>query len=304
MTLRTIRTLKDFVSVPEDELRACLHAFRVAIERTKAVSTIPGSNGISIDGVQFNEFVWDPRNFEKVPTVAVHKTTLIEDLPLRPSTKRHLLEVNIYCIEDLSEISESELLVMRDIGRTTIEHLRELLKNTGMAFKPNPNQIGAIYERSRVSRKIAIEDRARNITDASHISELGLTPGVLRRAMQRGYLTVELLRGLSVRGYAIELGRSSAKEIINTLKMLGRPICGNPTPLDMWKHGLLEKKELDEDFSEKTPIANLAPWIGWSVAEKLERHGAATVGDAVTLARAGNLAKVNGVGAASAKKIT
>lgn len=298
-----IRTLKDFVAVPADELYACLRAFRASIERIKAASTIAVSNGVSTDCIQFDEFIWESRCSKKDSTVAVHKTTPVEELPLRPSTKRQLQAKNIYCLEDLSEISVHELWRMPDVGRTTIEDLREILYGIGMTFKPNPNPMGALYEQSKVARKIKIEQRAQSLTDASHISDLGLAQATLWRAMKHGHETVGSLRGLSVQEYAIKFGRSQAKEIINLLKMLGRPIHGMPTPLDLWRHGLLKKNEISEKYGEDSPIANLAPWIGWNVTAALERHGAATIGDAVSLVRAGNLTKVKGIGASSAQKI-
>jgi len=64
--------------------------------------------------------------------------TPIDEISVRASARDALKELSIFCIEDLSAISEQELLKEVAIGPKTLGRLREVLSRVGLDFLPNP----------------------------------------------------------------------------------------------------------------------------------------------------------------------
>lgn len=297
---REIRTLSDFLDVPEEELHRCLRAFRQAVQQAKADRTNAVREGKPAKAIKFDTFVWKPQDNEIKDVGNLQGTTPIEELPLRPVNRHRLRELSIYCLEDLSEVSESELRRMPDMGATMVARLRELLRAIGMDFKANPNPVAAMYERNRLNRKLAIEERASSITDDSHLSDVGFSPATIKRALKRGHESVGELRALSLRTLCIEFGKAQVHEILETLKQVGRPLHSAPTQMDLWQHGLLKGEEMPFGADANSGLDNLAPWIGQAAVTSFKREGMATVADLVARVEAGGLRKIKGVGARTA----
>ncbi len=299
---REIRTLSDFLDIPEEELHRCLRAFRQAVQQAKADRADAVRLGKPAKAIKFDTFVWEPQDREAQDVGTLQGTTPIEELPLRPVTRHRLRELSIYCLEDLSEVSENELKCMPDVGATMVAKLRELLNAIGMDFKPNPNPVSAMYERNRLNRKLSFEERARSITDDSHLTDVGFSPATLKRAVKRGYETVGGLRALTLRTLCIEFGKAQVKEILDTLKQVGRPLHPEPTQIDLWRHGLLKSQEMQFSADANSALDDLVPWIGKSAVTCFKQTGIGTVGDLAARAEAGGLRKIMGVGARTADR--
>lgn len=295
-----IRTLSDFVDIPEGDLPSCLSAFRKAILQAKADRAAAARDGKPSQSVKLEAFVWAPQDREVKDVGNLQGTTSIEELPLRPVTRHRLRELSIYCLEDLSEVSESELRRMPDMGATMVARLRELLNAIGMDFKPNPNPVAAMYDRNRLNRKLSFEERARTLINDSHLSDVGFSPPTIKRALIRNYETVGELRALTLRTLCIEFGKAQVKEILETLKLVGLPLQPEPTKLDLWRHGLLKSQEMQFSADANSALDDLAPWIGHAAVTYFKREGLETVGKLVARAEEGGLRKIKGVGARTA----
>ncbi len=61
---REIRTLSDFLDVPEEELHRCLRAFRQAVQQAKADRTNAVREGKPAKAIKFDTFTWKPQDHE------------------------------------------------------------------------------------------------------------------------------------------------------------------------------------------------------------------------------------------------
>lgn len=146
---RTIRSVDDLAQLPDEELLACLGALRSAIQEAKrqhAAATrarpAPGPAAFS-----FFSFDWRPRGSQRLDMPAhLGPETLIDEVPVRASARDALKNLSIFCIEDLSAISEQELLHEEAIGSKTVGRLREILTRVGMDFLPDPDAALAMPE--------------------------------------------------------------------------------------------------------------------------------------------------------------
>ena len=79
---------------------------------------------------------------------------------MRAKARGALFELNIFCVEDLSAISEQELMMTDAIGAKTVNRLREVLACVGLDFLPDPSDEVAAFEGSRaVSMTPAAQQR-------------------------------------------------------------------------------------------------------------------------------------------------
>jgi len=293
---REIRSLNDFLDVPEEELQSCLAGLKAAIHRIKANQAALLRDGHPEERIRFDVFAWEPVGKRRLETGSMQGATPIKALALKPRVRHVLSLLNIYYLEDLSEISESELIREPSVGQTTVARLREALHAIGMDFKPNPNPVGAMYDKNRALRKIPVEMRAHSLTDASHISELGLRSAILSRALDRDVITVGDLRAHSLRSLCMLFGQSQVKEILAVLDRAGKPLTTRPNQLELWRHGLLTADEVHVETARTGAVLNLAPWIGWACAKMLEEREVKTVGDLLNALKRGDLGKLKGVG--------
>ena len=61
--------------------------------------------------------------------------TPIIDLPLHYTVKQQLHTMNVYCLEDFSEVTEQEFRELPQVGSIAVEKIRFLLANLDMTFK-------------------------------------------------------------------------------------------------------------------------------------------------------------------------
>jgi DNA-directed RNA polymerase alpha subunit len=88
--------------------------------------------------LSFPAFDWCPRGRRRAELPArVDPSTPIDEIPMRTGARAALNSLGIFYLEDLSAISERELLVKESIGRHTAELLREVLLRVGLDFLPN-----------------------------------------------------------------------------------------------------------------------------------------------------------------------
>jgi hypothetical protein len=178
MSHRTIQSVDDLAQLPDAELLACVGALRAAIveaKRRHAMAlrerAIPMGSPFA-----FPTFEWRPKGPQRLdlPT-QLRPDTPIDEIPVRASARGVLRELRIFCIEDLSAISEQELLQEDAIGAKTLCRLREILTRVGLDFLPNPNIGPRAQERSKAVPALRSEDRApapRGLADSAPVSSL------------------------------------------------------------------------------------------------------------------------------------
>ena len=62
-------------------------------------------------------------------------STPVEDLPLADTVKHQLRTMNVYCLEDFSELGENEFMAIPHVGSIEFEKISFLLANLDMTFK-------------------------------------------------------------------------------------------------------------------------------------------------------------------------
>ncbi|MDM0002311.1 hypothetical protein QTI24_27155 [Variovorax sp. J22P240] len=149
----TIRSVGDLAQLPDDELLACLGRLRAAIHEAKRKhaaarreARIPADKAF-----EFHTFEWRPKGPQRLAAPSkLSPQTPIEEIPVRASAREALSELNIFCVDDLSAISEQELMMKQAIGAKTLNRLREVLACVGLDFLPNPtDQLTACAGRRR-----------------------------------------------------------------------------------------------------------------------------------------------------------
>ena len=135
-----IRSVDDLAQLPDDELLPCLGALRSAIHEAKRRHAAAlRDQQIPQDSVfAFTTFNWRPRGAQRLNLpIQLKPETPIDEISVRASARDALKELSIFCIEDLSAISEQELLKEDAIGPKTLGRLREVLTRVGLDFLPN-----------------------------------------------------------------------------------------------------------------------------------------------------------------------
>ncbi|SCK22474.1 Bacterial RNA polymerase, alpha chain C terminal domain [Variovorax sp. HW608] len=213
----------------------------------------------------FSTFSWRPKRAQRLDGLSrLTPETLIDELPLRPIVRHALKELKIFCIEDLSAISEGELLNEQAIGRSTINRLQDVLARVGLEFSPNPDSRQRALEESKAVLALSPEARTsalRRVKDSATPSSLGLKPSTLTCALDQGYQTVGTLRKLSLAKLCEVFGRREAREIYQALMLTDRPFAASAPALELWRHGLVEGNGLVEHTASHAPFEELPPWL-------------------------------------------
>jgi len=305
---RTIRTIDDLAQLPDEELLSCLGALRAAIVEAKRQHAVAlREHLIPVDSpFAFPTFNWRPKGPQRLDTpVLLKPDTPIDEISVRASAREALRELSIFCIEDLSAISEQELLQEEAIGAKTVGRLREILARVGLDFLPNPNSEERAREQSKAVLALPYEARAlalRNLEDSAPVSALGLRSSTLNRALANSHETVGELRRLSLAQLCEAYGKREAREVYDLLMLTDRPFTGSAAPIELWRHGLVATKELSIPTAPETPIAELRPWLGTSV-DSLNACGIHTLGALRAAASRGDVASFRGIGRVTAERV-
>ncbi|MBB3182250.1 hypothetical protein [Variovorax sp. Sphag1AA] len=256
-------------------------ALRTAVMEARRVHAISQQEGVvsSATPFAFHSFNWRPKTANRLDTPLLSPETPIEELPLRKSVHEAFKALNIYCIEDLSAISEGELLAEVSIGRKTTNRLREILAGLGMEFSPNPDHRQRALDQSKAIQALSYEARAvalRDLKDSSPTASLGLRPATLIRALDLGHESVGALRRLRLVTICEAFGKRETREIYEALMLTDRPFAASAKPVELWRHGLADTDELVAPTAAHTPIEELRPWLGTSV-DALQARGIYTL---------------------------
>ena len=137
---RRIESVQDLAQLPPEELLPCLRALRGAIGEARRKRAEDRREGrVAADApLSFPAFDWYPRGSRRVSLPArIDPSTPIDEIPIRSGARAALKSLGIFYLEDLSAITERELLVKESIGRHTAGLLREVLLRVGLDFLPN-----------------------------------------------------------------------------------------------------------------------------------------------------------------------
>jgi len=298
---KTIRTVADLAALTDEDLQRCLSALRAAIRERRNVHSdmlaqgrLPASTPL-----RFDEFVWKPSERPRADrTLQVQRTTPIVDLPIRRRAVHRLVELHVLALEDLSAISERELLAVPDLGRTTIARLREYLGTVGLDFGEHPDPQTAEYVRNQMLRRLPTEQRTsvrHGLPDEAPITRLGLRGPTMERAKRRNWHTVGDLRLASLRALSVGFGRQELREVVHALNETGAGLRSNPSRLELWHVGVVDLVDLERPRGDETSVMELRPWLG-AVVESLHRAGVQTLGELRNVAATRSLSSVRGVG--------
>lgn len=137
---RTIRSVDDLALLPDAELLACLGALRTAIHEAKRQHASALREQLIPPGAPFSfpSFDWRPRGAQRFSMPdQLSRETPIDEISMRAGAREALKNLSIFCIDDLSAISEEDLLKEEAIGAKTVGRLREALARVGLDFLPN-----------------------------------------------------------------------------------------------------------------------------------------------------------------------
>jgi len=308
MSHRTIRSVDDLAQLPDEELLACLGALRAAIVEAKRQHAIALREHMIPSGSPFifPSFNWRPKGQQRLDSPGqLRPDTPIDEIAVRASAREALRDLSIFCIEDLSAISEQELLKEEAIGAKTVGRLREMLARVGLDFLPNPNIEERAHERSKAVLALPSEARAlalRGLADSALVSALGLRTSTLSRALANGLETVGQVRRLTLPLLCENFGKREAREIYDLLMATDRPFASSAPPIELWRYGLVTTKELPVPTAPETPINELRPWLGTSV-DSLSACGIHTLGALRGVASRGDVASFRGMGRVTSDRV-
>lgn len=298
MPPRLIRSLDDFLQVPESELPNCLAALHRAIEAHKKLRDCAQQRGVA---APFTEFEWRPKEPRQPVAREITATAAVQDLGLKAAAVFHFREMNLYALEDFSEVTALDLRRVPDVGDSTVAQIRELLAIVGLRFREPTDPYYARLQRGKLARVMPAPERKKNICDAADIADLGLKSRTLARCVDKGILTVGHLRVMTLRDLYVAFGRQSIVDLLECLDSVGLELESRPTQTEKWRWHAIPREALKRP-QEDAPTEDLQPWIGAGVAQDLTRAGLRTVGDVAQLATAGGL-RMRGVGQGAWDKI-
>ena len=301
-SVRIIRTVSDLARLSDVELVKCVKAMRGAIAARKRAH----EDAIAIGGLPsdahfvFEEFQWKPNDDAESKWEAQHtRETPIRELPIRTRARHQLQALHVLCLEDLSAISERELMSCRDLGPTSIIRLRAALQLVGLDFAEHPNLETAEYVRNQRLRRLTGDElklaRA-NLPDHAPVTRLGLKGPTVERAKRAGWTTLGKLREATPRDLTICFGSRGVREVIAALNETGVGLKCAPTPLELWRAGAVDAADLSRPDADDTTIAELRPWVG-AIVGQLAAAGIPTLGALRAAADSGQLKQCRGVGA-------
>lgn len=181
MPPHVIRSLDDFLQVPEAQLPNCLAALHRAIEAQKKLRESAQVRGLA---TRFTEFEWRPKEPRKPVALQVTATTAVQDLGLKPTAVFHFREMNLYALEDFAEVTAMDLRRVPDVGDSTVAQIRELLAVVGLRFREPTDPYYARLQRAKLARGMTALERNKNISDAADIADLGLKSTTLTRCIE------------------------------------------------------------------------------------------------------------------------
>lgn len=296
MAVRVIRSLDDFLAVPEAELTNCLAAFRRALHAHKKLQSAAAETG-STPAHSFTEFVWKPREKDSPPAApSLSPTSPVEELGLKPAAVRKFRDMNLYALEDFAQATENELRTIPDVGPSTVAQVRELLQAVGLSFRPATHRWQRAAERAKIARAMSDAQRAQHLTDASDVADLGLKWTTQSRCLEKEINTVGDLRRMTLRELHIPFGSQSLVDLLTCLDAVGMTLLSAPTQLERWRYRAIPRDALKPP-ADTDPVRELQPWLA-SIPEHFARAGLLTVGDLRRLAVAGGR-HVRGVGQSS-----
>jgi hypothetical protein len=226
-------------------------------------------------------FNWRPRGAQGLNLDGLLKPeTLVDDIPMRSSVRDALKKYSIFRIEDLSAVSEQELLNESAIGVKSVGRLREILKQVGLDFLPNPKPEERARELNKAVLRLPPDLRVlalRGLEDSASVSALGLKSSTLSRALAQRYETLGQLRRLSLPALCSGFSKREVREIYDLLMATDRPFAGSAPAIELWRQGLVSKEEIPVPTAAETPIAELRPWLGTAV-DSLSSFGIHTLG--------------------------
>jgi hypothetical protein len=296
MPARVIRSLNDFLGVPEAELKNCLAAFRRAIQVHKAMQGAGSEAGAAAAGLPFLEFVWRPKENNRPAPSTVTPTSPVDALGLKPAAVRKFREMNLYALEDFAQATERELRTVPDVGPSTVTQIREMLQEVGLTFRPPAHPWARAEHQAKVARALGPSERARHISDDSGVGALGLKGATLTRCMEKGIITVGQLRRMTLRDLFIPFGTQSLIDLMNCLDAVSMPLQSHPGQLERWRYKAIAREALTQP-ADTDNVRELEPWLG-SLPRAFERAGVHTVGELRRIADGGGH-EIRGVGQAS-----
>lgn len=208
----TIRTLRDFLDIPQEQLATCLRAFRSAIESHK-LSGAPAPGAAAV----FDTFVWTPPATPRLRAAAAQSPDVtLAELGVRPLARVRLRSIHIYTLGDCAEATAEELLRLPDVGSHTVARIQEHLASVGLAFKRSAGEPAP----AAVAPEPAT-GAARSLRDESPIADLGIKRRTITRLLRRDVDTVGKLRRQSMRRLWSILGMESIRDVVAALRHAG-----------------------------------------------------------------------------------
>lgn len=277
-TPHEFRTVADFVDLSEDELRLCLQAFGRAVLAVKIHRQALIDRGRDPASIPFDKFVWNSREAGREAATAPYPEMPLSELPLRTEAKIRLREMHVFALEDLSQVTELELIVLPNVGPLAVRKIRGLLAQIGLSLKPSDDPKRRLADAARLARKVSPGERYRNLTNASPVALLGFTASTYARTCRAGIRSVGELRGMNLRELCCKFGKNQVVEILDVLTNAGLALSPPPSDFELWREGLKPASALRMPSDPATVIECAAPWLGRAVARRCREHGIETLG--------------------------
>lgn len=260
MSVRVIRSLDDFLTVPEAELTNCLTAFRRAIHAHKKLLATAAEAAGNAPPLPFREFVWKPREEVRPPLNTVTATSPVEELGLKPAAVRKFRDMNLYALEDFAQASENELRTIPDVGPSTVAQVRDLLQGVGLAFRPATHRWQHAAARAKIARALSPAERAQRLSDSSDIADLGLKWTTLSRCLEKGIDKVGDLRRMTLRDLFVPFGSQGLIDLLGSLDAVGMPLDSQPGQLERWRYRAIAREALRKP-DDADQVRELQPWL-------------------------------------------
>lgn len=221
---------------------------------------------------------------------ALTRHTDICKLGLRPGAVQQFRRMNIFVLEDFSEVSAAEMTRLVNVGSTTVSRIGDMLGSVGLKFRANELQSRSRTAPARRSREPA------SIGDDTALAVLKLKARSIGKLALHGESTIGELRNQPPARLATMLRMRRRQEVFRLLRARGLDLRCKPSQVVLWRHGLVHVAELERP-GHGASVLSLEPWFGVALTVAALAGGIETVGQLQALATsAAAPPRVRGVG--------
>lgn len=154
----------------------------------------------------------------------------LANIGIPPVLLGRMASLGVTTVAELSTVSEDQLLALKSVGPLTVARLRRMLQSVGLDFREPADPLRRARWLNAKTRDVPAAERVPELSDASHVAELGTQWETVRRCLQRDITTIGQLRAMTRHRIVHTFSRRVAVDLLSGLQNAGVVIANGPKP--------------------------------------------------------------------------